>query len=67
MTRLMKMIMRMTLKRDIVNDEDYKEKDEDDEDDVDDDDDKVVRLTSKNENHSYQNDDSMVLISFDDG
>ncbi len=47
---------------DIVNDENYKEKDEDD----DDDDDKVVKLASKNEDHSYQEDDSMVLISFDE-
>jgi hypothetical protein len=52
----------------IINDENYKEKDEKDkdEDDVDDDDDKVVRLASKNEKHSYQDDDSMVLISFDE-
>ncbi len=54
MTRLMKMIMIMTLRRkikeDIIDDEDYKEKDEEDKDD--DDDDKVVRLTSMNEKHS---------------
>jgi hypothetical protein len=49
-----------TEKEDIVIDEDYKEKDEDD----DDDDGKVVKLTSKNEQHSYQKDDSMVLIIF---
>jgi hypothetical protein len=48
---------------DVVDDEDYK--DEDDEDDVDDDDNKVIRLVSMNEEHSYQDDDSMVLISFD--
>jgi hypothetical protein len=52
-----------TEEEDIVDDEDYKEKDKDDEDD---DDDKVVRLTSKNEEHSYQENDSMVLISFDE-
>jgi hypothetical protein len=58
---------------DIVNDEDYKvkdeedkdEEDEEDEDDVDDDDGKVVRLTSKNEAHSYQDDDSMAFINSD--
>ncbi len=45
----------------IINDEDYKEKDEDD---VDNDDDKVVKLTSKNEEHSYQEDDfGTVLIN----
>jgi hypothetical protein len=27
----------------------------------------VVRLISNNEKHSYQDDDSMVLISFDEG
>jgi hypothetical protein len=42
---------------DIVDDEDYKENDEDD--------DKVVKLASKNEEDSYQKDDSMVFISFD--
>ncbi len=47
---------------DIVDDENYKEKDEEDKDEDDVDDDKVVRLTSKNEEHSYQDDDSMVLI-----
>jgi hypothetical protein len=36
-----------TKEEDIVNDENYKEKDKDDKDDVDDD--KVVMLTSKNE------------------
>ncbi len=56
---------------DVVNDEDYKEKDEedkdeDDNDDVDDDDNKVIRLVSMNEEHSYQDDDSMVLINFDE-
>jgi hypothetical protein len=55
----------------IVDDEDYKEKDEegkddDGEDDVNDDDDKVVRLINKNEKHFYQDDDSLVLISFDE-
>ncbi|CAM6075071.1 unnamed protein product [Sphagnum tenellum] len=47
---------------DIVDDEDYKRKDEDDEDH---DDDKVVKLANKNEEHFYQKDDSIVLISFD--
>jgi hypothetical protein len=42
-----------TKEEDIVNDEDYMDKDEDDEDDVNDDDDKVVRLASKNEEHSH--------------
>jgi hypothetical protein len=42
-----------TKEEDIVNDEDYMDKDEDDEDDVNDDDDKVVRLASKNEKHSH--------------
>jgi len=56
---------------DIINDEDYKEKDEEDkheyeEDEEDDVDDKVVRLISMNEEHSCQNDDSMVLISFEE-
>jgi hypothetical protein len=37
-----------TKEEDIVDDEDYKEKDKDDDDDG-----KVVRLTSKNEQHSY--------------
>jgi hypothetical protein len=57
-----------TKEEDIVDDENYNErdkedKDEDDEDDVDDDDDddKVVRLTSKNEEHSYEND---VILHF---
>ncbi len=45
---------------DIVDDENQKDEEDKDEDDVDDD--KVVRLTSKNEEHSYQDDDSMVLI-----
>jgi hypothetical protein len=54
---------------DIIDDENYMEKDEedkeeDDEDNVDDD--KVVRLASKNEEHSYQTDDSMILISFNE-
>ncbi len=48
---------------DIVDDENYKEKNEDDEDDNDD---KVVKLASKNEEHSYQENDSMVLISYDE-
>jgi len=56
---------------DIIDDEDYKEKDEEDkhedeEDEEDDVDDKVVRLISMNEKHSYQNDDSMVLINFEE-
>ncbi len=53
----------VTKEEDIINDEDYKEKDEDD---VDNDDDKVVKLTSKNQEHFYQEDDfGMVLISSD--
>ncbi|CAK9205204.1 unnamed protein product [Sphagnum jensenii] len=54
---------------DIADDEEYKEKDEEDKDEVDeddDDDDKVVRLLNMNEKHSYQDDDSMVLINFDE-
>ncbi len=54
-----------TKEEDIVDDEDYKVKDEEDKDEDDVDDDKVVRLTSKNEEHSYQDDDSMALISYD--
>ncbi len=49
-----------TKEEDIVDDEDYEEKDEDDVDD------KVVKLASMNEEHSYQDDDSMVLISFNE-
>ncbi len=49
-----------TKEEDIVDDEDYEEKDEDDVGD------KVVKLASMNEEHSYQDDDSMVLISFNE-
>ncbi len=49
-----------TKEEDIVYDDDYKEKNEDD------DDDNVVRLACKIEKHSYQEDDSMVLISSDE-
>jgi uncharacterized protein (DUF934 family) len=48
----------------IVDDEDYKEKDEENKDE--DDDDKVVKLTNMNAEHSYQDDDSTVLISFNE-
>jgi hypothetical protein len=53
-----------TEEEDIIDDKDYKEKDKDDEDD--DDDDKVIKLASKNEEHFYQKDDSMVLINYDE-
>ncbi len=49
-----------TKEEDIIDDKDYKDKDDDDDDD---DDDKVVKLASKNEEHFYQKDDSMVLIN----
>ncbi len=54
-----------TKEEDIVDDEDYTEKDEKDKDE-DDDDDKMVKLASMNEDHFYQDDDSMVLISFEE-
>jgi hypothetical protein len=50
-----------TEKEDIVDEDDYKEKDKDDDDDG-----KVVKLASKNEEHFYQEDNSMVLINFDE-
>jgi hypothetical protein len=48
-----------TKEKDIIYDDDYKEKNEDD------DDDNMVKLTSKIQEHSYHEDDSMVLISSD--